>query len=194
MNADTELEVWQKQWQSEASIPADLHRKVERQSRNMWIALICNIVVTVVMGGGWTAWALLSKDSGAAQVAVTVWVFLAAAWIFVLRVNRGLWRPPAIDAVAFVDLSVKRCEGALKAVWFAGILFVAELAFDLSWIYVRLNLQQSWWRWLLFGSVRTDVVWICTVMFFGGLGWYRAQKRRELNRLLQMREEIVSSN
>jgi hypothetical protein len=57
MNADTELEIWREEWQSEASIPADLHRKVERQSRNMWIALICNIVVTVVMGGGWTAWA-----------------------------------------------------------------------------------------------------------------------------------------
>lgn len=189
MNAETEMEIWREQWQSEVSIPPDLHRKVERQSRNMWIALICNIVVTVVMGGGWTAWALLSNDSGAAQVAVAVWIFLAAAWIFVLRVNRGLWRPSAMDAAAFVDLSVKRCEAALKAVWFAGILFVAELAFDLSWIYVRLNMQQSWWRWLLFGSVRTDIVWIGTVVFFSLLVWYRFRKRRELDRLLQMREE-----
>jgi len=76
-------------------------------------------------------------------------------------------------------------------VWFAGVLFVAELTFDLSWIYVRLNLQQSWWRWLLFGSVRTDIVWIGTVVFFSGLAWYRTRKRRELDRLLQMREQIL---
>ena len=191
MNADTELEIWREEWQSEASIPADLQRKVDRQSRQMRIALLADIVVTVVMGSGWTAWALLSKDSGLAVVAVAVWIFLVAAWIFVLRVNRGLWRPSAMDAATFVDLSVRRCEGALKAVWFAGILFVAEIAFDLSWIYVRLDMRQSWWRWLLFGSVRTDIVWIGTVVFFSGLVWYRARKRLELDRLLQMREEIL---
>ena len=191
MNADTELDVWREQWQSEASIPADLRRKVDRQSRQMKIALITDIVVTVVIGGGSTAWAVLSKDSGVALVAVAAWIFVIAAWVFVLRVNRGLWRPSAMDAATFVDLSVKRCEGALKAVLFAGILFVAEIAFDLSWIYVRLNMQQSWWRWVLFGSVRTDIVWIGTVVFFSGLVWYRARKRRELDRLLQMREEIL---
>ena len=193
MNADTELEIWQEQWQSEASIPADLHRKVEQQSRQMRITLIADIVVTVAMGGGWTLWAFLSKDPGLALVAVAVWIFLAAAWIFVLRVNRGLWRPSAMDATTFVDLSVKRCEGALKAVWFAGILFVAEIAFDLTWIYVRLSMKQSWWRWLLFGSLRTDIVWIGTVVFFSGLVWYRTRKSRELDRLLRLREEIHSS-
>lgn len=193
MNADTELEVWREQWQSEASIPADLLRKVERQSRNMWIALIANIIVTVAMGGGWTAWALVWKESATAQVAVAVWIFVAAAWTFVLIANRGLWRPAAMDAAAFADLSVKRCESALKAVWFAGILFVAEIVFDLSWIYLHSNMHQSWWRWLLFGSVRTDIVWILTVVFFALLVWYRRRKSRELERLLRLREEIVGS-
>lgn len=96
-----------------------------------------------------------------------------------------------MDATTFVNLSVKRCESALKAVWFAGVLFVAEIVFDLSWIYVRLNVQQVWWRWLMFGSVRIDIVWICTAMFFGLLVWYRRRKRRELRRLLRMREEIL---
>lgn len=193
MNADTELEVWREQWQSEASIPADLLRKVERQSRNMWIALIANIIVTVAMGGGWTAWALVSKESATAQVAVAVWIFVAAAWTFVLIVNRGLWRPSAMDAWAFADLSVRRCESALKAVWFAGILFVAEIVFDLSWIYLHSEIHKSWWRWLLFGSVRTDIVWILIVVFFGLLVWYRQRKSRELERLLRLREEIVGS-
>lgn len=193
MNADTELEIWREQWQSEASIPADLLRKVERQSREMKVAVIANIVVTAVMGGGATAWALISRDPGVALLAVAVWFFIAAAWTFVLIVNRGLWRPPAMDATAFVDLSVKRCESALKAVWFAGILFVAEIVFDLSWIYFQTDVRQSWVRWLLFGSLRTTIVWILTVVFFGMLVWYWRRKRRELVQLFKLREEILGN-
>ena len=32
---------------------------------------------------------------------------------FVLSVNRGLWRPYAMDSTAFLDLSVKRCQAPL---------------------------------------------------------------------------------
>jgi len=191
MNADRELEIWREQWQSDASIPADLRRKVERQSRLMKIGLIGNGVVTVVIGGGSIAWALLSKDSAVALLAAVAWLFLAAAWTFVLTVNRGLWRPYAMDAAAFVDLSVKRCQGALKAVWFAGVLFVAEIAFNLSWIYLHSNPHQTWLRWLLFGSVRIEIVWICAVVFFSLLVWYRRRKSRELAWLLGLREEII---
>jgi hypothetical protein len=190
MNTDMELEIWREQWQSDASIPADLQRKVDRQSRQMKIGLIANIVVTAAMGGGWTAWALLSKDSGIAMVAMAVWFFVAVAWTFVLRINRGLWRPSAVDAATFVNLSVKRCEAVLQAVWFAGILFVAEAVFDLSWIYLHTDIHYGWILWLLFGSLRTDIVWILTVAFFGGLVWYWRRKRRELIRLLKLRDEM----
>jgi hypothetical protein len=191
MNADTELEIWREQWQSEASIPADLLRKVERQSRQMKIALTADIIVTIVMGAGATAWALIARDPGVTLLAVAVWFFIAAAWTFVLIVNRGLWRPVAIDAVTFADLTIRRCEATLKAVWFAGILFFAEVVFDLSWIYFQTDVRQSWVRWLLFGSLRTDIVWVLTVVFFGALVWYWRRKRRELDRLLRLREEIV---
>jgi len=46
MNADTELDMWREQWQSETAIPADLRRKVERQSRAMKLGVINAILVT----------------------------------------------------------------------------------------------------------------------------------------------------
>jgi hypothetical protein len=191
MSTDIELELWRQQWQEEDSIPADLRRTVERHSRRMKIGLVGDTIVTVVMGGGTTTWAVLSKDSGIAVVAIATWLFLAIAWAYVLRVNRGLWRPMAVDAASFVDLSIGRCRAALKTVWFAGILFVAETAFGLSWAYLHSDVQTGVWKWLLFGSFRVDIVWGTTVAFFGGLLWYRSKKLRELVRLLNLRDQIV---
>ncbi len=191
MSADIELELWRQQWHEEDSIPADLRRTVERQSRRMKIGLAGDTVVTVVMGGGTTTWALLSRDSGIALVALATWLFLAIAWACALTVNWGLWRPVTVDAASFVDLSIGRCRAALKAVWLAGILFVAEIAFGLSWAYLHSAIQTGIRKWLLFGSLRVDIVWACTAAFFGGLVWYRSRKRRELIRLLNLRDEIV---
>ncbi len=36
MNMDMELETWRREWQSETAVPADLRRRVERQSRSGW--------------------------------------------------------------------------------------------------------------------------------------------------------------
>ncbi len=55
MNVDNELEVWRRQWQSDTTVPLDLRRKVERQSRFMKIILFADILVTITIGGaaGW---------------------------------------------------------------------------------------------------------------------------------------------
>jgi hypothetical protein len=44
MNVDTELEFWRQQWQSGTTVPLDLRRKMERQSRFMKINLIGEIL------------------------------------------------------------------------------------------------------------------------------------------------------
>ena len=193
MSPDLELEAWRRQWQEQEgdSIPADLRRKVDRHSRLMKIGLICDTVVTLVMGGGTTAWAVLSKDSAIGLVAVATWLFLAAAWAIVLTVNRGLWAPSAVDAAVFMDLSIRRCQAALIAVWFAGVLFVAEIVFGLSWAYLHSAMHTSVWKWLLFGSLRIDIVWGCTIAFFGTLVWYRNKKMKELVRLLSLHDEMT---
>jgi hypothetical protein len=45
--------------------------------------------------------------------------------------------------------------------------------------------------WILFGSVRIDLVWLATVAFFVGISWYRRRKRQELSRLLDLKEQMA---
>ncbi|MGO8795173.1 MAG: hypothetical protein ACLQLC_10150 [Candidatus Sulfotelmatobacter sp.] len=191
MNTDLELDVWRQQWQSESAIPSNLREKVERQSRLMRTALICDTLVTVVMGGGATLWAARSSMQGTALVAIATWIFLAAAWAFVLITNRGLWAPSALDATSFLDLSIRRCRGALAATWFAGGLFMSEIAFGLSWAYIHsVAPRPPLFRWLWFGSARIDIVWLCTLTFFAAMVWYRRKKQAELVRLIGLRDEM----
>lgn len=193
MNTDVELEIWREQWQAQTAVPVNLRRSVERQSRLMKIGLLADTVVTVVMGGGATAWAFLSSEPGVGLVAVATWLFLAAAWIFVLTANRGLWAPSALDTAAFVDLSVRRSRSALTTTWFAGGLFLCEVAFGLGWAYKHsVHGHTPLGSWLLFSSLRIDIVWICTIAFFGAMVWYRRKKRAELASLLRLGEEMGS--
>lgn len=194
MSADLELEVWREQWQEVAPMPEGLQEKVDRQSRLMKLGIVCDVLVTLLIGGGTTVWAILSRDSGLALVAVAAWLFLAVAWIFVLNVNRGLWAPAALDAAAFLDLSVRRCHGALRTIWFAAELFVAEVAFGLAWARMHSNARKSVLAWLAFSSLRIDIVWVCTGLFFVMLFWYRSRKKQELARLVQMEAEIAGGN
>ena len=191
MNIDTELEVWRQQWQSGTPIPLDLRRKVERQSRSMKIALIGDILVTITIGGATTGWAVRSPQREIVLLAVATWVFIATAWTFTLTVNRRNWSPSAQDTAAFVDLSVRRCQGRLAAVWFAAALFLFQIVFVLSWVYRNSPAQRPpLLTWLFFGSIPIDVVWLCTLAFFGFLVWYRRRKRAELASLLNLRHEM----
>ena len=161
MNTDIELEVWREQWQVDPVVPPNLRRSVERQSSLMRIGLIGDCVVTVVMGGGTTLWAVRSPGTGMGLVAAATWCFLAVAWIFALVSKRGLWAPSALDTASFVDLSIRRCRVALATTWFGAGLFVAEVAFGLGWIYKHSSpTAQTFLSWLWFSSLRIDIVWI----------------------------------
>lgn len=195
MNTDVELEIWQEQWQRDTAVPVNLRRSVERQSRLMKLGLLADTLVTIVMGGGATALAFLSSEPGVGLVAVATWLFLAAAWTFVLTANRGLWAPSALDTATFVDLSVRRCQSALTTIWFAGALFLCEVAFGLGWGYKHsVQGHTPLGNWLWFSSLRIDIVWICTVAFFGAMAWYRGKKRAELTSLLKLRGEMTAQN
>jgi hypothetical protein len=189
MNMDTELEVWRSQWQSETAVPPDLRRKVERQSRAMKIARIAEVLVTIVIGGGTAAWAVRAPQREIVLLAVWTWILIACAWTFSLRVNRGNWYPSADDAAAFVDLSVRRCRAKLTAIRFSAGFFVVQISFCLNWVYNNSPARgRPVLRWLLFSSVPIDVVWFCTVAFFGFLIWYRRKTQGELAYLRSLQE------
>ncbi len=187
MNLDAELEVWRRQWQSETTIPPDLHKTVERRSRWMKIGLAADILVTIVMGGGSIVWTLLEPHSDRVLLASATWFFLAAAWILVFIFNRGIWSPAALNTAAFLDLSVKRCRAALAAIRFMAILYLCEIAFCLGWVYRHSSERpEHVWKWLFFSSLRIDIVWIATVVFFGFLFWYGRKNRAELAYFLNL--------
>jgi hypothetical protein len=187
MSIDAELDIWRQQWQSETTVPLDLRRRVERQSRFMKIALIADILVTIVMGGGATTWAIRSPQPDIVLLAVTTWLFLAAAWTFALTNIRRVWAPSALDTAAFVELSIRRCRGQLAAIRFAACLFLCELMFCLGWVYNHsAEDRKPLAVWLFFSSISIDVVWLCTLLFFGFLAWYRRKNRAELAYLLNL--------
>ena len=187
MNTDLNLEALRRDWQADDSVPPTLRREVERQSRLMKIGIAGDIFVTVVIGGGAIVWALRSAEKSVWWVALAAWVFLAIAWSFVLIANRGLWAPSAMDTSSFMDLSIRRCRASLAAIWFAATLFVAEITFGLSWGYTHADLHESVGKWLLFSSVRIDIVWLATLAFAVGLFWFRRKKKIHLARLLNLR-------
>lgn len=192
MNLDAELDIWRDQWQSERAVPVDLRESVERQSRWMRLALAGEVLVTVVMGGATSAWAMRVPQPDIVLLAVATWMFLTVAWILSLRANRGTWSLPSLDTSAFLSLSIHRCRARLSAIRYAAILFVCELVFCLAWVYFHLpEPRLSAVRWLFFSSTEIDVVWLCTAVFFGYLVWYRRKKQRELAYLLSIETPIV---
>jgi hypothetical protein len=191
MNMDAELDVWRRQWQSVATIPLDLRKKVERRSRFMKIGLIADTLVTVVIGGGSTVWSVRSPHPDNVLLAAATWLFLAAAWTIALTFSRGNWSPSALDTVAFVDLSVRRCRGALAAIRFAAGLFLCEIAFCLGWVYrYSPEHRKPLLVWLFFSSLPIDIVWLATLAFFGFLIWYRRKQQAELAYLVSLRGQI----
>jgi len=179
MSLDAELETWRREWQSEAAVPADLRRRVERQSRWLKIGIAGDILVTVAIGGGVIALAARSPQPDMLLLVAATWSFIAVAWAFRLVVSRGLWSPTAIDTAAFVDLSIRRCRAQLKAAVFGAGLFVVEMAFCLGWIYRHSAPRVPLLGWL-FGSVFNGLIWLFSLAFFVCLVWYRRKKRAEL--------------
>jgi hypothetical protein len=180
MNLDAELDVWREQWQSDTPVPGGLRRKVERQSRFMKLMLLADILVTVVIGGGTVAWAVLSPMPGLWLLAGATWLFITVAWAFSFRINRGTWSPAAMNTAAFLDLSIRRCRGRLAALRFGAALYVCEVVFCLGWVYQHGDVSQPLLKWLWFGTWPIDIVWGCTAVFYGLVFWYRRKKKAEL--------------
>ena len=194
MNEDPELDQWREQWQSDTVVAPDLRKKVESQSRLMKIGLAGDILVTIVIGGGSILWALRSSEPDAWLVAAAAWLFIAAAWIFVLTATRGTWSPSGLDTAAFVELSIRRCRGRFKTILFAAGLFIAEIAFSLTWVYNHIpQPRQPVFDWLWFSSIAIDIVWIATIAFTGFLFWYHRKKKAEFEWLLKLNQQMTGN-
>ena len=98
--------------------------------------------------------------------------------------SAGVWRPVAMTSPAYLEISLRRCRSAIRAVIFGMVLFLVELLFCLAWIYNR-NGNASF----LF-STAMMAVGVATVVFFVGCLVYRARKKGELAWLLQLEKSM----
>jgi len=176
---DLELESWREQWQADAKVPADLRRKVARDTRNMRFMVAAEVLVTVTIGGGSIVWATLEPRVEMFVLAVAVWIFLAAAWTAAVITRRGAWSPAAVTTADFIELSIRRCRGKLAAARFGVGLYFAEMAFCLTWLY-RDPARRVPGPAIVFGVV--------TPVFLIGLARFRRNTRRELARLQELVE------
>ena len=182
MNVDTELELWRRQWQADAQPmpPFDLQAKVERQTRFMRWMLLSEVAVTAIMGGGTTALAYRSPNTGMIVLAIAVWLFLAVAWAFGLSNRRGTWNPEGSTTADFLDLSLRRCRRRMSAGWFGAILYIGEMVFCLTWIF----------EYGLLSASLVLAVGGATIALGGLLLWYQRNRRRELDYLLDLRQQL----
>lgn len=187
MIRDVELEGWRREWQSAEPALPDLVKAVRRHSRRMRAMLASEILLTVVMGGGLTTWAVRSRDANVVVLASAAWIFFAAAWSFVGINRRGCWTPVNLSQAALLDLSIRRCRRGRIAAIFAVILYFLELVFCLVWVYRR-TAQPSVELFLL--STPVIVVGICTVIFGTSVVWYRRKKGAELDYLLKLQRSL----
>ncbi len=184
VNPDLELETWREQWQAHTEVPADLRGKVERGSRNMRLLLALEVLITVVLGGGSTLLAIVDQRTGMVVLSVAVWVFLGAAWTFAIMNRRGTWSPSAVSTEEFLDLSIRRCKRRLASTAFGAGLYVAEMAFCLTWLY---------WDPARREPLPAIIFGVMTPLFALGLLWYRRKTTAELKRLLEV-QGIPSSD
>ena len=186
MIADRELETWQSQWQRQpvSGIPADLRRRVERESRRMRRSLFVPVLTTLIVGGFFTIPAIGSSNADAVGLAGSVWIIFGLTWAFVLWNSAGTWRPEAETTAAFLDISVRRCQRALRATAFGGLLYVCELAFCLNWILRHQSgSHHETFVSLIMNRPVGFVVWVVTPAFFSFVVWYSRRKQRELHAL-----------
>jgi hypothetical protein len=187
---DIQMHAWRLQWQAQETVPLDLRKEVERQSRYMRAMLIGDIVVTVVIGGGSIGWAIVSPRLPVLILAVAVWLFLTAAWSFAVANRRGAWHPAAQTTAAFLDLSLRRYRGRLRMAAFGVVLYLCEVLFGLAWVYHELAQQAPLQLSTFLISMPVGIVWACTVVFFGLVAWYGRKTRAELVYILNVRREL----
>lgn len=182
---------WQElavEWREEspaAPLP-DLRARVARESRNMRLLVAADVLVTIVIGGGVIGWALRAHQTSVTVLACATWTFLAVAWAFGVVNRANNWRPSTADTNAFLDLSIRRCRASISMVHFGVVLWMAEMAFNLTWVYRELSMPLA--EFLRLWGVIAGFA--ATLAFLAASFWYRRKQRAELAGLLAIKKQV----
>jgi hypothetical protein len=193
MNTEADLAVWRRQWaaqpdtRNDAHWAEDLKRRVTRESRLMKIGLIAPILVTLLIGGGFIAFALTFASAANVVLVAEVWGFILVTWAGSLWLARGTWRPLGETTAAFVDISIRRCRSNIRAASFGAWLYVGQLAFMLLWKFystsIALAALMTAWPVILIG-------WLGLPAFFAWRSWFVRRQRAKLDRFLELQRQL----
>jgi hypothetical protein len=190
MNANGELDSWRVLWQAEVDAPsaADLRDRIARETRRKKILLIAPISVTLAIGGWVISRAMASARSEDVVLALETWLFIGIIWIGSLWIERGTWRPLADTTRGFVDLSIRRCQSIITGLRFATILYLAQLAFILSW---QLRDPSIAPEAILMSRPMILIGWAGVPGFLAFAVWFSRKKRQELVTLVDLQRQLA---
>jgi hypothetical protein len=193
MQADNELETWQRQWQAQGSVPRDLRQRVERDIARRRLAFIGSVGVTVLIGGGTTLWAIASDGPDAVLLLVGVWMFIAITWGTEVQLDRsrGALRPMTETTAAFLDFAILNCRTQRRGTVASVALYAGFFVFMLAWKYRHLAAEMPLSVWAYLTSGRVITLGAITVAL-AVLALYRLRRLdRELDRLVILRSELT---
>jgi hypothetical protein len=187
MQPDPELDAWRQQWQARDGVPADLTARVQRELRHARLSWVIAIGITIGFGVMVPIRAYLTRRPDDIVLAVSVWGFIALAWIVSLRIMRGASEPAAATTAAYLDFSILSCRRHLAEIRSAAILYVVLLTFVMGLNYPEFVERTGGDVWTFLTLPASFVVWGVTAAL-GVFGlWRRRQLRRELNNLIEIR-------
>jgi hypothetical protein len=190
VNADRELDVWRRQWQAHTSVPPDLRRTLERQTRMMGLRLVGRVGLTVIYGVGTVLWSVASGRRDVVVLAGAIWLFIATGWTFALTNSRGTWKPASSTTAAFLELLIIRCRRRLRALAFASVFYVVMLSFLLAWIYHDLARYDTVGLWAFLTSRSNLTVWGVTASLGVLAAWQRRTVSTQLRNLVTLRRQL----
>jgi hypothetical protein len=195
MSIDGELESWRRQWQGGAAPAADadaierLRRSVARD--NFWSkwGLIFPILVVVWSGATTVLPALRSGQALGVLLGVETLVLIVVLWAVALWLARGTWRPLADTTAAFIDVSIRRRIAYIRGAIVGACLYVAQFAF----LVIVLGLESPGGIVGALSSPQAKMLgWIGVPVVLAGLYWFARRQRADLERLRELKRQLLS--
>ena len=177
MNHDTELEIWQQEWQEETEPLPDLKKKIRRQNLKTVAAVLAVCACLAIS----TAAALRTRSSFMAGMAVGITfagVFLGSyAW----WVRRGAWKPTAQTTLAYAELCHRRAIARARTARFSFYFLLVStllLAAIVGWNWTGFRLRDG----LIMAALLAE-------LFF--LKHLERRKHREIEETRKLIDDIV---
>ena len=123
MISDPELDQWSELWRSSETANAQIAERARKAVWRFRIWIYLEVLVTVIAGGGVTAWAVRAQQPPVTFLAIWVWISLAAAWIFRLISDWNDFTGAAVATGSYLATLLRRLRSSRRAAEFGGILF-----------------------------------------------------------------------